>query len=227
MVTEVDVVEQQLADVLGAGGVDGGQGDGEAGRWCGCRTRRLGDFVVFQWKYGAVVVRSNAYACGRVAEDDAVLPAVSEERPQDAERVATFVALQGIRDCEDVVTGDFPQVVVVMRPAEQDWPDPVEVAPHGVRVAGTCAWPAVVECADPVLDVAPDTRGDAVEFALEPGLERWCPVVVEQPELVEDLRDPTAMTDRGNQLGVADLLIAGMAGQQDDQRLVDACGECV
>lgn len=53
-VTEVDVVEQQLADVLGAGGVDGGQGDGEAGRWCGCRTRRLGDFVVFQWKYGAV-----------------------------------------------------------------------------------------------------------------------------------------------------------------------------
>ncbi|MDF3313724.1 hypothetical protein P3H15_53640 [Rhodococcus sp. T2V] len=50
-----------------------------------------------------------------------------------------------------------------------------------------------MKCEDPVLDVAPDAGGDAVEFAREPRLERWCPVGVEQRELVEDLRDPTRL----------------------------------
>lgn len=60
-----------------------------------------------------VVVAADADPGGGVAEDGAGLFAVPKQRPQDAEGVVTFVAVERVGAGQDVLAGDFPQVVVV------------------------------------------------------------------------------------------------------------------
>jgi hypothetical protein len=84
-----------------------------------------------------------------------------------------------------------------------------------------------VQGADPVLGLLADPGADAVEFALQPGLERRDAVVIEQSELVQDLGDPAAGTDGRRQLAVADLVLTGVAGQHHNQALVDPLEELV
>jgi len=82
-----------------------------------------------------------------------------------------------------------------------------------------------------VLDVAADAGGHAVEFAVQPALERRGPVVVEQAEVVQDLggafdSQPAAAQHR-RQLRQVDRVAGGVAGQRDDQGAVDLLGQPV
>jgi hypothetical protein len=151
--------------------------------------------------------------------------AVAKKRPKDAEGVAAFVAAQGVGDGLDVGAGDLPQIVVAVRPAEQDRAGVVEVGPNGVGCAGARTWPAVTQGAGPVFGFPPDPRGHAVELAPKPVLERGDAIVVQQAQLVEHFGDPATVADSRGQLSEADLVLADMAGQQDDQALVDVLGE--
>jgi hypothetical protein len=106
------------------------------------------------------------------------------------------------------------------RPAQQYRPDYVEVAGS-----------AIVEGAYPVLGITPDARRDAGKFAFQPRVEGGYAVVVEQVQLVEDLdgafdAQPLTAQDR-EQFREADLVVVGVAGQQDDLGSVDVAGEPV
>src|SRR6266545_1854997 len=228
-VAEVDVTELELPDGLGAGGVHRGQGEGQAGggrRRCGGRCGGgLADLLGSQWKEQAVGLAADSDPGGRVAEDGPGLLAVAKQRPEDAEGVVAFAAVQRLADRHDVVAGDLAEMVVACRPVHQHRADLVEVGPHGRQAARTAPRAAVSQRAQPVLGVTPDPGGEVDELALQPGLEGWDAVIVEQAEVVEDLdgaldAEPVAAQDR-KQLREADRVAVGVARQQDDQRPVD------
>jgi hypothetical protein len=106
-VPEIDVVELEVADRFGAGGVNGGQGEGEAGLGSiGCLDR-AGDVVVIEGLGQAGRVLADADPGGGVLEDRAAFLAVAKQGADDAQGVVTFVAGQAVDGGEDVVAGDF------------------------------------------------------------------------------------------------------------------------
>ncbi|OPG12498.1 hypothetical protein B1L11_14010 [Microbispora sp. GKU 823] len=67
----VDLVEGELADRLGAGGVDGGQGDDQPLAWCRRDVLDRGDLFVGHRQERAPWCLSGAEPAGRVGEDQA------------------------------------------------------------------------------------------------------------------------------------------------------------
>jgi hypothetical protein len=106
-VAQVDVVEEQLADGLGACGVDGGQGQSEAGRWCDRGGESGADLGGLQRLHDGVVVVADADSGGGVTEDGGGLFTVSKQRPQDAEGVVSLAAVQRVCAGQDVFAGDL------------------------------------------------------------------------------------------------------------------------
>src|SRR5579859_5488890 len=95
---------------------------------------------------GRIAVGSTRVGRMRVVipEDRAGLLGVPKQRSQHAERDVAFAALQRVGGVEDVLAGYLTQVPVLMRPAQQQGPDGVEVAPGGFGAAGAGARAAVV-----------------------------------------------------------------------------------
>src|ERR1019366_3680149 len=110
---QVDVGEAELADGSGPGGVDGGQGEREAGGGGdggGCGLVYLAGLEGLQEAQGPLAVGD---AAGGVSEDRAGFLAVPEQRAQRGEGLAAHVRVQG-RGCgDDVAGGDLAQVAVV------------------------------------------------------------------------------------------------------------------
>ena len=138
-VAEVGVVEMQLPDGLGPGGVHGGQGDREAGGrgdGGGRGLVYLGGLQRLDEDQGPLAV---ADAAGGVAEDRAGLPGVAEQRAQGGEGLPAPARGQEPGGGDDVGGGDLAQVAVVPGPFQQQRVDPVEVHPDGVaRRGGGC-----------------------------------------------------------------------------------------
>jgi hypothetical protein len=113
---EVDVAEMQLPDGLGPGGVDGGQGDREAG---GRRDRGGGGLVYLGGQQrldedqGTLAVVD---AAGGVAEDRAGLLGVAEQRAQGGQGLPAQAAVQRLGGGDDVISGDLAQMRVVPGP---------------------------------------------------------------------------------------------------------------
>ena len=219
---QVGVAEVKLPDGPGPGGVDGGQGDREAGGGgdgggCGlvdvCGLQRLDE------DQGTLAV---ADAAGGVAEDRAGLLGVAEQRPQGGERLAAQAAVQRLGGRDDVGGRDLAQVDVLAGPGQQQRVDPVEVHPDGVLVAGTAAGPALAAGAQPVPDAGGHRRGQQREPCLRQGGEGRDPVIVQQAREAEDLGGagdaevPAAQGRR--ELGPGDHVSGLVAGEHDGQR---------
>lgn len=136
-VAEVLVIELELADRLGARGVDGGQcqdqpvtlisgsGDGRpisssaSGRMTlrGCSPTEIRD--------------------AGVTEDRAVLLAVPEQGPDDGQRVVALVAKELVGNGKDLLAGHLPEVVVSAGPFRQRRGSGGEVGQYRVGSART------------------------------------------------------------------------------------------
>ncbi|MQA88443.1 MAG: hypothetical protein GEV03_28465 [Streptosporangiales bacterium] len=75
-VTKIDIVEGEVSDGLGPGGVNGGQGEGEPGGWGDGDLRGRADLGWFEWKDQGVWPGGGTDAGGGVGEDQAGLLAV-------------------------------------------------------------------------------------------------------------------------------------------------------
>ena len=221
-VAEVDVAEVKLPDGLGPGGVDGGQGDREAGGRCdggGGGLVYLGGLQRLDEDQGTLAV---ADAAGGVAEDRAGLLGVAEQRPQGGEGLPAQACGQEPGGGGDVGGGDLAQVGVVPGPVQQQRVDPVEVHPDGVLVAGAAAGPALAAGAQPVPDVGGHRRRQQREPGPRQGGEGGDPVIVQEPGQIQDLGgagDAQVPAVQGRrQLGPGDHVSGCVIGQDDGQR---------
>ena len=125
----------------------------------------------------------------------------------------------------DVVAGDLAEVVIARRPVQQRGQCFGQVAVDGGDAAGTAAWAAVFEGAQPALGVAADSAVHAAELAVQPGVEGRAPVVVQQACLPENPGDvpggqvPGAQLRQG--LRPPDAVTFTVAVQCDGQSLAD------
>ena len=221
-VAEVGVAEVKLPDGLGPGGVDGGQGDREAGggrEGGGCGLVYLGGLQRLDEDQGMLAVTG---AAGGVAEDRAGLLAMAEQRAQGGEGLAAQAAVQEPGGGGDVGGGDLAQVDVMPGPVQQQRVDSVEVHPDGVLVAGTAAGPALAAGAQPVPDVGGHRCRQQREPFLRQGGEGRDPVVVQEAGEGEDLggagdAEVTAVQGR-RELGPGDHVCGLVAGEHDGQR---------
>ena len=160
-----------------------------------------------------------------VAEDRLVALAVAEQRSQGDQQVAASSAVVVVEDGQDLVAGDLAEVMVVRGPVREHRSHAGEEVPGGLRAAGLGAGSAVVQGAQPGLDVVTDAAGEPVELALEPGLERGPAVVDQHVHLGQDLGDPFDADLEGAQRGehrrVGDDLTLGVHGQHDPQATSD------
>ena len=180
----------KLPDGLGPGGVDGGQGDREAGGRCDRGGRGLvylGGLQRLDEDQGPLAV---ADAAGGVAEDRAGFLAVAEQRAQGGEGLPAPAWGQEPGGGDDVGGGDLAQVDVVAGPGQQQRVDPVEVHPDGVLVAGAAAGPALAAGAQPVPDVGGHRRRQQREPCPHQGGEGGDPVIVQEPGEIQDLGGP-------------------------------------
>jgi hypothetical protein len=180
------------------------------------------ELIGLERKDHSVVAASAADPGGGVTEEGPGRFAVSEQRPQGAESVVVFAALERGGDGPDVLAGDFAQVVVAVRSVQQQRSDGTEVAPDGVLVSRSGACAAVAERAYPVLDIVADAGADTFEFVVESSAVGG-PVVLEQAEEIQDFtgasRVQSTLPQGGEQFAVAEP--GAEAGQGDYQRAVD------
>ncbi|WP_143737149.1 hypothetical protein [Microbispora sp. GKU 823] len=156
----------------------------------------------------SVVVLADFEAEGGIAEDRAVLLGAGEQGSQGDQGVAASMAVQLVNRGLNVAAGDFTEVVVAVRPGQQDRPDPVHVSPDSCRGSCLVAWAAIVQDPQPGLDVPADPGGEAVELAGKPILERGPPVVAEHAHALEHVASAAdsdhAFAQEGEHLRVQD-----------------------
>src|SRR6266702_1054221 len=221
-VAGVGVIEVQLRDGPGAGGVHGGQGEREAGGGGdggGCGLADVGGLERLEEVQGPLAVPD---AAGGVGEDRAGLLGVAEQRAQRGEGLAAPAWGEGPGGGDDVGGGDLAQVAVVPGPFQQQRVDPVEVHPHGVGAAGAAAGAALGAGAQPVPGIGGHGCRQQREPRLRQGGEGRDPVIVQEPGEAEDLGgagDAQVPAVQGRrQLGPGDHVPGLVAGQHDGQR---------
>lgn len=178
-VAEVEVVEVELADGLGASRVDGGQSKCEAGGRCeGCGRGLV--YLLGQQRLDEVQ-RSPADVDtqGGVIEDPAGLLAVAKQGTKGREGLVAQASGQGLGGGGDVGGGDLAQVHVTLCPYQQERVHTVEVHSDGVLIAGQAARAALAADAQPVLDVGGHRWRQDREAALLEGIEGRDAVVVQ------------------------------------------------
>lgn len=148
-VAEVHIVQSHGADRADAGGVHGGQRDDEAPGRVDGDFDGPGDLLRCQWLDQLAHPVTDADTAGRVTEDGAVLVRPGEQRPQRDEGVLALLAALRGEDVDDVVAGDLAQVVVAVRPFQQDRLGHVRVLPDGFDGAGPGSWPTGVQGPQP------------------------------------------------------------------------------
>ncbi len=174
----------------GAGGVHGCQGDGQALGGSGGRLLDSPDLLGGHRQHGAPGAPAAAEVGGGVGERQAASFGEPEQRAQRGDGVVAPVAAQRLQDAVDVAGDDLPQVAACCCAALDEGPHPAEVeVDSGVR-PGAGAGVTVEQHHQPGTDVAAEPGGQLAGAAVDPGPDRRSGVVVQHPQLGENLSNP-------------------------------------